>query len=131
METVRGPTPALQEQFTKALETHLTQGGEAALLSAYELGRTVLNERLGVLEGWGGADVGPWPRFVGCRGQGIFSRWLGSSVAACSGPCGEDRPRAWDAFEFVFPAWLVCDRGTDGEVADGGGDQDLVWLRGC
>jgi signal transduction histidine kinase len=50
METVTGPTPALQEQFTKALETHLTQGGEAALLSAYELGRTVLNERLGVLD---------------------------------------------------------------------------------
>ena len=50
MEAVTGPTPALQEQFTKALETHLTQGGEAALLSAYELGRTVLNERLGVLD---------------------------------------------------------------------------------
>ena len=50
METVTGATLALQEQFTKALETHLTQGGEAALLSAYELGRTVLNERLGVLD---------------------------------------------------------------------------------
>ena len=50
METLTGPTPALQEQFTKALETHLTQGGEAPLLSAYELGRTVLNERLGVLD---------------------------------------------------------------------------------
>ena len=50
METVTGATLALQEQFTTALETHLTQGGEAALLSAYELGRTVLNERLGVLD---------------------------------------------------------------------------------
>jgi signal transduction histidine kinase len=47
---VTGPTAALQDQFTKALEAHLTQGGEAALLSAYELGRTVLNERLGVLD---------------------------------------------------------------------------------
>jgi len=45
-----GPRAVLQDQFTKALETHLTQGGEAALLSAYELGRTVLNERLGVLD---------------------------------------------------------------------------------
>jgi len=45
-----GPTPELQEQFTQALEAHLTQGGEAALLSAYELGRTVLNEGLGVLD---------------------------------------------------------------------------------
>ena len=33
-----------------ALEAHLTQGGEATLLEAYELGRTVLNERLGVLD---------------------------------------------------------------------------------
>jgi signal transduction histidine kinase len=49
METVTGSTPHLQKQFTKALEAHLTQGAEAALLSAYELGRTVLNERLGVL----------------------------------------------------------------------------------
>jgi signal transduction histidine kinase len=50
MEALTGPTPALQEQFTKALETHLTQGGEAPLLSAYELGRTALNERLGVFD---------------------------------------------------------------------------------
>jgi signal transduction histidine kinase len=50
METVTGPTAVLQDQFTKALETHLTQGGEAALLSAYELGRAVLNQRLGVLD---------------------------------------------------------------------------------
>jgi len=42
--------PALQKQFAMALEAHLTQGGEAALLEAYELGRTVLNERLGVLD---------------------------------------------------------------------------------
>lgn len=45
-----GPTPALQEQFTRALEAHLTQGGEAALLSAYELGRRAMNEHLGVLD---------------------------------------------------------------------------------
>jgi two-component system sensor histidine kinase UhpB len=50
MEALTGPTLALQEQFTKALETHLTQGGEAPLLSAYELGRTALNERLGVFD---------------------------------------------------------------------------------
>ena len=50
MEAVTGSNPALQEQFTKALETHLTQGGEAPLLSAYELGRAVLEERLGVLD---------------------------------------------------------------------------------
>jgi hypothetical protein len=47
---VTGATPALQEQFTRALETHLTQGGEAALLSAYELGRRAMNEHLGVLD---------------------------------------------------------------------------------
>ena len=29
-------TPALQKRFAMALEAHLTQGGEAALLSAYE-----------------------------------------------------------------------------------------------
>ena len=45
-----GPTPALLEQFRKALETHLTRDGEAGLLSAYELGPVVLNERLGVLD---------------------------------------------------------------------------------
>jgi signal transduction histidine kinase len=49
MERVTGSTPALQKQFANALEAHLTQGGEAALLSAYDLGRTALNERLGVL----------------------------------------------------------------------------------
>lgn len=49
MEAVTGSIPALQKQFTNALEAHLMQGGEAALLEAYELGRTVLNERLGVL----------------------------------------------------------------------------------
>jgi signal transduction histidine kinase len=46
---VTSSTPALETLFTDALEAHLTQGGEAALLSAYELGRTVLDKRLGVL----------------------------------------------------------------------------------
>ena len=45
-----GATPALLEQFTKALEAHLTRDWEAVFLSAYELGPTVLNERLGVLD---------------------------------------------------------------------------------
>jgi signal transduction histidine kinase len=49
MERVTGSTPALQKQFAVALEAHLTQGGETALLEAYELGRAALNERLGVL----------------------------------------------------------------------------------
>lgn len=40
----------LQLEFTRALETHLTDGGEAALLSAYELGRRSLAARLGVLD---------------------------------------------------------------------------------
>lgn len=40
----------LQEEFTRALERHLAEGGEAALLSAYELGRRALAARLGVLD---------------------------------------------------------------------------------
>ena len=40
----------LQEEFTRALESHLADGGEAALLSAYELGRRTLAARLGVLD---------------------------------------------------------------------------------
>ena len=40
----------LQEEFTRALEGHLADGGEAALLSAYELGRRTLAARLGVLD---------------------------------------------------------------------------------
>ena len=67
-----------------------------------------------------------------------FGRELGAPRPAarrwsqtCSGLCGEDRPRRWDAFELVFPACFVCEGGTDGEVADGGGDEDLAWLRGC
>ena len=40
----------LQEEFTRALERHLAEGGEAALLSAYELGRRTLAARLGVLD---------------------------------------------------------------------------------
>ena len=40
----------LQEEFTRALERHLSEGGEAALLSAYELGRRTLAARLGVLD---------------------------------------------------------------------------------
>ena len=40
----------LQEEFTRALEAHLAEGGEAALLSAYELGRRALAEGFGVLE---------------------------------------------------------------------------------
>jgi len=42
--------PNLQEEFTQALESHLAQGGEAALLSAYELGRRTLAARRGVLD---------------------------------------------------------------------------------
>jgi signal transduction histidine kinase len=68
MERVTSSTPALQKQFAMALETHLTQGGEAALLEAYELGRTALNERLGVL--------------------GVATLLQGALVAAC-----ERRPR--------------------------------------
>ncbi len=40
----------LQGEFRQALESHLAQGGEAALLSAYELGRRSLAARLGVLD---------------------------------------------------------------------------------
>ena len=40
----------LQKEFTRALERHLAEGGEAALLSAYELGRRTLAARLGVLD---------------------------------------------------------------------------------
>ena len=40
----------LQQEFTRALERHLADGGEAALLSAYELGRRTLAARLGVLD---------------------------------------------------------------------------------
>ena len=40
----------LQDEFTQALETHLDEGGEAALLTAYELGRQALAARLGVLD---------------------------------------------------------------------------------
>jgi len=65
---VTGSTPELQQQFAMALEAHLTQGGEATLLEAYELGRTVLNERLGVL--------------------GVATLLQGAIVAAC-----ERRPR--------------------------------------
>ena len=68
MERVTSSTPALQKQFAMALEAHLTQGGEATLLDAYELGRTVLNERLGVL--------------------GVATLLQGALVAAC-----ERRPR--------------------------------------
>jgi signal transduction histidine kinase len=68
MERVTGSTPALQKQFAMALEAHLTQGGEAALLEAYELGRTVLTEHLGVL--------------------GVATLLQGALVAAC-----ERRPR--------------------------------------
>jgi len=41
---------SLQDEFTRALETHLEEGGEAALLTAYELGRQALSARLGVLD---------------------------------------------------------------------------------
>jgi signal transduction histidine kinase len=40
----------LQEEFTRALESHLADGGEAALLSAYELGRRTLAAHFGVLD---------------------------------------------------------------------------------
>jgi two-component system, NarL family, sensor histidine kinase UhpB len=40
----------LQHEFTRALESHLTEGGEAALHGAYELGRRTLAARLGVLD---------------------------------------------------------------------------------
>ena len=68
MERVTSSTPELQKQFAMALEAHLTQGGEAALLEAYELGRTVLTEHLGVL--------------------GVATLLQGALVAAC-----ERRPR--------------------------------------
>ena len=68
MERVTSSSPALQKQFAMALEAHLTQGGEAALLEAYELGRTVLTEDLGVL--------------------GVATLLQGALVAAC-----ERRPR--------------------------------------
>lgn len=41
---------SLQEEFTKALQEHLTKGEEAALLSGYELGRKALADGLGVLD---------------------------------------------------------------------------------
>src|SRR5262245_15563030 len=40
----------LQEGFTRALERHLSEGDEDALLKAYELGRWSLSARLGVLD---------------------------------------------------------------------------------
>jgi two-component system, NarL family, sensor histidine kinase UhpB len=40
----------LQDEFTRALEIQLEEGGEAALLTAYELGRQALAQRLGVLD---------------------------------------------------------------------------------
>jgi hypothetical protein len=43
-------TTDLQDEFTRALESHLADGGEAALLSAYELGRRTLAARFGVLD---------------------------------------------------------------------------------
>jgi signal transduction histidine kinase len=41
---------SLQDEFIEALEAHLAHGGEAALLTAYELGRRALAARLGVLD---------------------------------------------------------------------------------
>ena len=77
MERVTSSTPALQKQFAMALETHLTQGGEAALLEAYELGRTVLTEHLGVLG----------VAWIAARGR---TAWLGNATGAQ--PEFEDAP---------------------------------------
>jgi len=41
---------SLQDDFIEALEAHLAHGGEAALLTAYELGRRALAARMGVLD---------------------------------------------------------------------------------
>jgi two-component system, NarL family, sensor histidine kinase UhpB len=40
----------LSDQYCSALESYLSDGGETALLSAYEIGRNALNQGLGVLE---------------------------------------------------------------------------------
>src|SRR2546422_3755089 len=42
--------PQLLEQYTAALEDYLAGGGEAALLRAYELGRSAIVNKLNVLE---------------------------------------------------------------------------------
>jgi signal transduction histidine kinase len=47
---VSAPTSTLQDEFTRALEDHLAGGEEAALLSAYDLGRKALAAGLGVLD---------------------------------------------------------------------------------
>lgn len=41
--------PTLQEEITRALREHLARGGEAELLSGYDLGRRALAEEIGVL----------------------------------------------------------------------------------
>lgn len=43
-------TRDLQRVYTRALEAYLSSGGEDALQSAYEIGRTALSDGLGVLE---------------------------------------------------------------------------------
>ena len=43
--------------------------------------------------------------------------------------CGQERPFAGHALECVFAAWFVGDSRADGEVADRGGDEDLIRLR--
>ncbi len=43
------PAAGLQAEITQALREHLARGGEAALLSGYELGRKALADGLGVL----------------------------------------------------------------------------------
>ena len=75
-------TLALQARFTDALEAHLTQGGEAALLSAYELGRTVLDQRLGVL--------------------GVATLLQGAILAACQRRPAESVSRVRAAGSFVL-----------------------------
>jgi len=42
--------PQLLEQYTAALQDYLAGGGEAALLRAYELGRSAIVNKLNVLE---------------------------------------------------------------------------------
>lgn len=47
---MKGTTEALADEYTQALRDYLEGGGEAALQQAYELGRRVMSEGLGVLE---------------------------------------------------------------------------------
>ena len=43
----------------------------------------------------------------------------------------EEGPVAGDTFELVVAAWLEPQTGSGGEVDDGAGDEDLVWVGQC